>query len=368
MQPLASGEKLNAYNRRLQSSHDYELNVHVLNMNEKLVGTVHLIDGQVNMTTTGVRRTASLTLSDPDGALDFSNSASWSGTSLWANRLIRVRHTVEVPGYGPVTATPFIGVPSALSRNGSEVQVELHDKSALATRGGRPYTIRKGTNAVTAIRNIMSYCTGEFRFRLPAKHARRCAVAYSVGLSEAASPWAVASKIARNELGCQLIYSCDGFLTVRRTPSTAVATFSGVTAEANHSVDFSSAINYVSVRGTKVAATRVAAASHSLSPSTLARRGVPRYWPLLVSEAAYKKRNQVAIRANSELSKGLGVYTETGVSVIPMFHLDVDDLVKVWVNGTTVLVRLREVSIPLGVGGDMTIGMRRWVSKPVVIR
>lgn len=371
MQPLASGAKLAAYHTRLQSPHDFKIDGDVLNLNENLVGRVQVLDGQVNLASgQAIRRTATLTLSDPDGALDFSTSSTWSGTSLWADRLVRIRHTVEVPGYGPVTATPFIGVPSAMSRSGAEVQVELQDKSALAIRGARPYSVRKGANALAALRTILSYCTGEFRFRFPARHPRRCAIAYSVGMTDEASPWTVARRLASRELGMQLIYSCDGYATLRRTPTASVATFSGVTEQANSSVDFSTVSNRVTVRGAtaKIVQTRQAAATHALSPTRLARRGVPRYLPLLISESAYKKNTQAATRANAELAAALGVGEESGVSVIPMFHLDADDLVRVWADGSTVLVRLSNASIPLGVGGDMTIGQRRWVSRPVVVR
>ena len=48
--------------------------------------------------------------------------------------------------------------------------------------------------------------------------------------------------------------------------------------------------------------------------------------------------------------------------VIPVFHLDPGDPVRlVTPDGTTVLP-LQEASIPLGVGGDMTVGAVRPVS------
>jgi hypothetical protein len=378
MQPLAGGAALTAYHNRLRKSHDFDIFVDILNLDEQSIGSARLLDGQINITDTGpVRRTGSLTLSDPGGALDFSGGSAWNNTQIWVDRLVRVRHVVNVPGYGEITAIPFVGPPSAVSRNGAEVQVELQDKAALGTRGARPLTVNKGANVVNAIRLIMTYCTGEFRFRMPTT-TKRLSKAYNVGWADEAAPFVVAAKIASAELGMQLLYSCDGYLLLRPLPTTSVVDVGYVTDQANAQVDFASVSNYVIVKGaskskkvgvntvtTQPVSSATAGSTSTFSPQKLSRQGVPRYLPLVISEDAYKTTTQTAARATAELNKAVAVADDMSVSVIPMFHIDADDVVTIHVEGAIQrTLRFHTGSIPLGVGGDMTIGYRTWVSRP----
>lgn len=378
MQPLASGPKLAAYHARLRDSHDFTVDVEILTLNEALTGNATFLDGQVNIAKTGpIRRTATLTLSDPAGALDFSNGSAWSNTHVWVDRLIRVRHTIEVPGYGEVTATAIVGVPTAISRSGAEVQVELADKAALAMRGARPYTAAKGTNAVQAIRSILSVCTGEFRFRFPSS-TRRLSKDYKVGWADEAAPMVVAAKIADAELGMQLLYSCDGYALLRPLPSLPSADVGYVTEQANSQVDFTTLSNFALVTGgatskkvghatvtTRPQSTATVPVSSPISPERLKRNGVLRYLPLVVSEDGYKKTTQTAARAKSEIARAATIVNDLSANVVPFFHLDADDIVDIHSADTTRrTMRLQTGSIPLAAGGDMTIGYTAWVSRP----
>src|SRR5204863_5834425 len=114
------------------------------------------LDGQVNYSTgeDGPERTASLVLSDPEGALSFGTSFAEdpSGT-LWVNRLLRVKHQVTIPATGPYAAAAgtwttvcMVGVPTAVARKGGEINLELGDKSLLADHGVRPRTYKRRTN------------------------------------------------------------------------------------------------------------------------------------------------------------------------------------------------------------------------------
>lgn len=377
MQPLASGAKLAAYHQRLRESHDFRMYVDVLSLDELLMGSARMLDGQANIAPDGVvRRTATMTLSDPAGALDFSDASAWSGTSVWVDRLIRVRHVIDVPGWGEVEAVPFIGPPTAIARSGAEVQVSASDKAWLGFRGARPYTAGKGANAVQAIKSILSVCTGEFRFRFPA-NARRLSKSYSVGWADEAAPVVVAAKIAEAELGMQLIWSCDGYATLRVLPTSPSADMGYVTEVAQSSVDFSTLANFALVTGgavskkvgtstvtTKAQSTAVVGTGSSIHPNRLMRQGVPRYLPVVITEDGYKKTAQTAARATAEVTKAATVVDEIGASVVPMFHLDCDDVVLVHGSDDySRSMRLKESSIPFGVTGDQTIGHRAWVSK-----
>lgn len=366
----------NEYLGRLFGSHDFAVEVDILNFNEEIIGSARFLDGQVNLQDSSslIRRTCDLTLSDPDGALDFSTSSAWSGTSVYIDRMVRVRHVLAV-GNEDVTAIPFIGPPATVSRSGAEVSITCEDKAALAMSGSLPYTVKEGALAVASIRAILADCVGEFRFRLPSS-TKRLSKDYSVGLDDSASPMVVAAKIARAELGMQLLYSCDGYAMLRALPATSSLTVPGVTEPATSDVDYKATKNYVKVLGkatTKtsgkttiktqpVAIARIKASSN-LSPEGLSRKGVPIYRPLVITEDAYTKQAQVEDRANAELNKVDQLASNTTFSCVPFFHADSDDLITVQVAGANQRVRLVTGTIPLGVGGDMTIGTHRWASK-----
>jgi hypothetical protein len=357
------------------------VSLHILDMNERPLGTAVMLDGQVNLNADAlIRRTASLTVSDPEGAFDFSDASGWSPRSAWADRLIRVTHTIEMP-WGPVNVVVIVGTPSAIERSGADVRIELQDKSALASRGCPPKTVHKGHNAVDAIEDILRQRTGEFRFRFP-KSDKRLSQAYSVGWEDESSPLLVCRKIARRELGMQLIWSADGYALLRKRPTVAALRVPSATGVASMSADFTSMVNWVRVRGHKTSKTKnlpgggtettttqpVAVArikaGRTLSPEWLARKGVPRYWPLLDDDDSLRKLEAVKEQARDDLRDDDQLQDAPGITCVPFFHGDADDLVKVDTPGEgDVKVRLGDCSIPLGVGGDMTIGTHRQVSK-----
>lgn len=365
-----------AYEQRLFSSHDFGVHVDILDFDEYVQGTAVLLDGQVDLVTDQPsRRTASLTLSDPEGALDFTGAAAWSGTSLWVNRLIRIRHTITVNGQN-VTATVFVGPPTQMARDGAEVNVTCADKAELARFGALPYTVHKGAKATDAIQEIMQVRTGELRFRFPASNGRRLSKDYSVGLDATASPWQVCTNIAKNELGMELLYSCDGALLLRKLPSTPCATLRAVTAQASDSADFSTFSNYIKAlgklstnkKGTFRTQPEAIITATTLSPWTLSRHGVPIYRPISVQNDAWTTQAAVYSHAKSQLTSANQVAADLQFSTIPVFHLDADDMVTIEHNTGSTNVRLQTGSIPLGVGGDMTIGWHRRVSSQTKVR
>lgn len=379
-------DEVPSYLRRLFGSHDFTTTLEVLNLNEKPQGTAVFLDGQVNLIGDSViRRTASLTVSDPEGALDFSDSSSWSPRSIWADRLVRVRHTIHVPSIGPVSAVPFIGPPSTIDRSGADVTLELQDKTALAIHGCPPMTVKRGMNAVDAIEKIMRERTGEFRFRMP-RSKRRLSRPYSVGWTEDAAPWLVASRIARRELGMQLIYSADGYVLLRKRPTRSSLTVPHVTGTPGESADFTALTNWVRVRGHQTSKTKNKKGGGSVTttaqPQAIARikpgrtfsaewrarKTIPLYWPTLIDDDALRTLKRVKEVADRELESSDRLQESPALTCVPFFHGDVDDLVTVTTPDGPLEVRLGDCSIPLGVGGDMTIGTHRWVSRPQPVR
>lgn len=375
MQPLGLiDSELAAYHARLFASHDYRISAEILDLDERPTGQVAILDGQVNITGTdsAVRRTATMTVSDPTGALDFAGASTWSGTSVWLDRLVRITHSLYVPALKrTITVTPFIGPPSKMTRDGAQVSVELQDKTALSNRGAQPFTVAKGANAATAIKQILQR-TGEFRFRF-GTYSKRLTKAYSVGWSDEASPWSIAKQIAGEQLGAELIYSCDGYAVLRPSPSTVTMTVPYVTAAPSSGVDFTTLSNYYRVEGKASESTKgsttttsqpVAAATVSagtLTPAALARQGMARYLPTLVQDDTVTTLAQAKSRADSGLDSASRLQAEPSFTCVPFFHLDVDDIVRFNLPGTDVDARLNNCSIPLG-AEEMTVGYLRWVS------
>lgn len=375
MQPLGlSAVQQAAYHARLFGSHDFRITAEILTLDERVTGQVTLLDGQINVTGSDaeVRRTATMKVSDPAGALDFAGSSTWSGSTVWLDRLIRITHSIYVPALSrTITVTPFIGPPSKLTRNGAEVDVELQDKTALSNRGAQPFTVAAGAVATTAIKQILQR-TGEFRFRF-GTYSKRLTKSYSVGWADETSPWAIAKKIAGEQLGAELIYSCDGYALLRPVPGSVALQVPFVTAQPQAGVDFSRISNYVRVEG-KATETQVGSSTKTvqplaaaqvaegdLRPSALARQGKLRYLPTLIQSDAYTTEAQARTAAAKALESASRVQQEPTFACVPFFHLDADDIIRFTTPSGTVDARLNNSSIPLG-AEEMSVGYVRWVS------
>jgi len=376
MQPLGlrKGE-LDLYHAFILSPHDFKIEVDVLHMDEKHASsaTARFIDGQVNLQRDGtVKRTATLTFYDPDHAMRLDGDSPFEG-AVFADRMLRVHHVVNVPGVGEVRSTPFVGPVVKVSRDGDQLTVECQDKTLLAVEGCPHKTVKKGRNAVDAIRDIMSDCTGEARFRLPKNTKQRLHRSYSVGWKTEASPWAVCQKIA-HDLGMQLFYSCDGALVLRNKPRSAAITLrqdEALTGPPQSDYDLTNIRNIVRVTGLQnkkkhihIAAVAKPSASHPMSPHNLGRNGVPRYLPLLIDDSGIKKGSKARARAKQELDDALPMQVDASFPSAPFFHLDYGDLVRARSDWGSLTIPFTEGSIPLGLTGDASTGAQKRVSKP----
>jgi hypothetical protein len=383
-----TGAQYTAYVNTLFSNHDFAISVDVLKLDHTPIRSLTgvTLDGQVNIQRdSAVARTATFSFDDPDHSLHLDADSPWEG-AVYADRMIQVRHTITVPGVGAVTAVPFVGPIVKVSRDGDTLNVECQDKTCLAITGTAPVTVKKGMNAVAAIRRIMSSAAGENRFRLPSGINRNLQKAYSTGWHEDASPWAVCSRIAK-QLHRQLYYSCDGYLSLRTIPKQSLLTATGAVITSNPQVDYDATQvnNMVRVSGTmappksktkkksasagkespttKLQAVAVAAPSHPLSPQRLGRNGVPRYMPVVIEGATYKSLAEARQLASDTLDLDLIMTTGVSFDMIPVFHLDVGDVITAQTDMGRVVVRLQEASIPLSVSGDMSVGTQRGVSR-----
>jgi hypothetical protein len=396
VQPLGDRDLLDAYHAHITNDHDFTVEARVLTMNEALSGTAVLLGGQVNIQRdAAVRRTGSFTFLDPDHSLQLDSSTPFEA-ALFGDRMVQIRHKVEVPGFGVVTAIPFVGPVATLSRDGDVVSVECQDKSSLAIRGTRPYKVGKGMNAVRAIRAILEDRTGETRFRFPSGSRKRLPRAFNVGWADEASPWVICQRIANQVLGMQLFYSCDGYATLRYAPHDAVFTFDAdrnLTSLVDAGYDFTDTVNYARVEVGKLAVRfDELPSTHMMSKEALGRNGVPRYLPASESLSAPKKpklgkkptakerrqyqnqlqryhrqvnnlTQQAKRRANSIIEANRTLSVDLSWSAVPVMHLDADDPVKVVTPDGSVTLRLAEASIPMLAEGDMTCGRQSVLQK-----
>jgi hypothetical protein len=106
--------------------------------------------------------------------------------------------------------------------------------------------------------------------------------------------------------------------------------------------------------------------TNELSKESLARNGVPRILPIVEINDDLKTLADTTDEAIRILKSNSGLEQVKSYEIIPIFHLEPFDKVHLPLGIGT--VNLHEASIPLGVGGNMTIGAHKWVSKPVKIR
>lgn len=396
MQPLGSSALVAAYNKRVSGSHDYRLRVDVLDTAQRIISPARLLDGQVNIQPDGdVRRTATLSLLDPDHSLNLDADTIWEG-AVFADRMVRVRHTIDVPGFGDVTATPFVGPIAKLARDGATLSLECHDKTAFSVLGTAPMTYGKGADVIGVIRGFLYYRSGERHFRFPASRGVRLSKPISVGWADEASVWAVCQRLARQYLGMQLFYSCDGYATLRTRPSSVFEFGPGMfTAAPTGEHDFAGVVNYARATAGTIVRSKIAPADHPLSPGRLGRNGVPRYLPSVEdltkptppslkkpSRRSTKKQRKAYSTAwqkytgevrsvtqqaqafvDSEIATGLPMTADLSWSGVPVYHLDVDDPITLRTDGGSAVLSFSEASIPL-LPGDMSGGTLRRVSRP----
>lgn len=379
-----------AYLRTLFTSHDFDVTLDLLKLDHTPIRSLTdtTLDGQVNLQTdAAVARTASFTFFDPDHSLHLDPDSPWEG-AYYADRMIRVVHTVNVPSVGRVSATAFVGPVTKVARDGDTVNVECQDKASLALTGGPPITCAKGMNAVAAISTIMGRGAGENKMRLPAGTPWRLPKAFATGWPDESAPWWIAQAIART-INRQLLYSSDGYLTLRPWPSVAELsiTEAQITSAPNVDYDLTSIKNMVRVAGTiapppppkkkkkkksdkdkiipttQVTAVAVAASTHPMSPQRLGRNGVPRYIPEIDEGTEYKSLAAARSYAVTRLDQLLPMTTGVTFDMVPVFHLDYGDVISAQTDAGRVVIRFTEGSIPLACSGDMSVGQQKAVSR-----
>jgi hypothetical protein len=379
-----------AYHEYLQSDHDFRVWCDVLTIEQKYIGTLDLLDGQMNYSNgnDGPCRTGSVTLSDPEGALNYGSDYMRDPKGmLWINRLLQVWHEVTVPGYGDFTTSCVVGLPTSVSRSGAEVSLEFGDKSLLADHGVRPRSYKRGAQVDNVLRSILKDCTGENHMRIP-NTKKTLSRAYAVGMGEnSLTPWDAFKRIAEQEMGWRAYYDGLGWAVADATSDAKnpveIHSMLALPAAATSFTDFSNYVRVTSHRTPvnkkstkKIDESRVhytydsivaLPKGNELSEQSLNRNGSPRTMPLVIVNDDLKTLKDTLTAATNQLKDHSGLAADKTYEIIPMFHLDPFDHVRL-PEGVGSVMLAGGSSVPFGTSGNMTIGAHKWVSKPSKVR
>lgn len=382
-----SAADLRAYHAALADSGQVRTQVSVLNLQHERLNSIdhQIIDGQVDVSSSGeVTRSCEVTFSDDTRAITFDSDSPANG-ALFADRMLHIEQGVKVPGIGWVDAPIFTGPIYGQKRGDKSTIITAQGKESMARSPAvawQPMTVRKGVAKVDAIRRIMRERAGETRFALPDLKER---LPKSVSLGRMSEPWLVCQKIARS-MNRQLYYDGRGVLRLRNLPGNVVFTFRDGTGgmilaeqPPDVSFDITTVRNTVWVKGGKKKAKRrpnetraefetrqekergvqfraVANRSHPLSPWRLGRPDSPRFLVHVIENDHIRSEKAARVRANHDLAELLRQHVDVTFGSLPAPHLEVLDLARVDCEGFALTFRLRDFSIPLHVGGAMTVG------------
>ena len=359
------------YQQQLCRSRGLEIELRIFDLDGNLQHSLRPVanTGQVNVVYEGeVSRSASLTFMDPSRALQF-DSDSPNPTALYFDRMVQILHRTFVPELGrSITAPIFTGPLTKFDRTGDEVTVEAQGKEILAQRGCPTMTIKGGANAVSAIRQIMTYRAGETLFSFPT-HPRKLPGDRVVSWEQESWPWAVCQRMAAG-LRMQLYYDGGGTLRLRTLPEDSMFTFhsgelGNVTSLVQISHDRADVRNRVHVTGSQPTFTAEALLpdSHPFSAERLKRNGVRMFLSEEIEDSNLSSLAAVKARASSALSGYSKMAFGSTFNAIPIPHLDTGDMVHIDTDEYVGTERLRDFSFPL-TGGDMTVGFNDLVTLP----
>lgn len=326
-----------------------------------------LLDGQVTVSAVAEVSTRELTVSllDPDATLGFDSGDPADGV-MFADRMLRVLYGTRGQRLKRWVYVPiFTGPVTALDRDGYVVALRASSKEILGGEVWAGFTVKKGTNKVDAIKQIMAK-SGESRWRTSATTSKLGA---QLSVANPQTFWLAAKKVAQS-IDRQIFYDGDGKLVVRPAPTAVSYTFSegeggSVLTEPQVSYDPASLKNVVQVKGRKPKKGKTpvynayAPSDHPLSPRRLGRNGQPRYIAEKFQSDSYRSLAECKKRAITLLESKLTETINVKFDALVIPHLEPNDKCKVAVGRMDLDFWLREYTIPLTPGGVMTVGYVR---------
>jgi hypothetical protein len=369
-----SAADLVAYGRALAlPDTPFTVELRVLDLSGQLVKTIPsaVNGGQVNVDADAdVTRSATMSFLDDTRSLLFDSDSPADG-AVYFDNMVRIWHQTQVAELGGlwVGCAVFTGPITKFERAGMDVSIEGQGKEALALFGVPTLTLRKGRNAIEAIRTILTERCGETLFAFPSSR-RRLPQDVVVSWEDDVRPWLVCQRIAAS-LGLQLFYDGAGVCRLRDLPGDPVFRFHdededpNITAPVQVVHDSGEIRNQVIVVGSKPQYTYTADLpdSHPDSAARMGRNGVPGYRRELITDNRVASTTAATQRALQRIETLQRVTFGTTLNTVPVPHLDELDMIRVDTDEHVGNDRVRQWSFPL-TGGDMSVGYNDLVTVP----
>lgn len=363
MIPLGlTAQEVRDLHQTLTGNHSVNVTVQVLNLAGDRLGDVssRLLSGQVNIDDTkAITRSCTLSLYDSARSLHFDSDAPTDG-ALYVDRMIKVVYSVKAAGAIDWTDIPlFCGPISSMDRTDDVVNIEAQGKETLAMGvAWKTRTYKRNQYRTAVIRSILEDLTGETRFTFPSHGARLPA---DLSVARTSTPWFVARRLAVG-VDMQLFY--DGRGVARLRPKTTASAFTFDSGDGGSvltvpQVTYSTENlkNIVWVSGAKkVSVSRSAPRSHPMSPWRLGRNGVPRFLLETVTDTSIRTNAEAVRVANSHLNDALLSAIEVSFDAMSIPDLEPGDVARVTTDDFSNSFRVHQFSIPLVVGGQMSVG------------
>lgn len=374
--PALSAADWADYRQQLLVSHTKRVEVDILNMDgdtlERL--TPQVIDGQVNFDlSAAVTRSAIVTFFDPRRLLGFDSDSPAEG-AVYGDRMIRCTVAINGPLLAaPVACEIFTGPLVAFSRDGALVTVEGQGKERFGLGSAwRLQSFKKGTRKTDVIRALATERMGETQLAIPDLGPR---LPKPVNIGRRTQVWKVMQQLAKS-MDRQLYYDGSGTLRLRKQPQRPTWRVRGDVERANLcsplsvDADLTDVRNVVWVRGGKPKGAKhpvqypaVAPRRHPLSPYRLGQGSSELRLVEEVENGNIRSLTEARNRAETLLRDRLRQQVNVSYECLPVYHADPGDLWLVETSTTTLEHRLKTASIPLGIGGPMTVGSWRDVQQ-----
>ena len=379
MKPTSlSGADYTAYRRALMGLDGPTMvrtDFHVMTLDHKFISTISplALDGQVDMDATAETVWAlNATFLDPEHILGFDGHGPTDGMGR-LNRLIQARCSLYVPGLagggGWVSQPVFTGQPISPTRDGHTIALRAYDISRRHLNSPMPYTIRKGTPIVAAIRQILAR-NGQVFFQFPPDNYVKARLPKNTpvgGGNEDLKPWRAATRLARKH-GFDLFPGRQGAAVLRRRPTQgpiitlrevgdgAMLLGSPISSLAEGDIDPINRAHLLSKHtvGKKKAAKRISLRhfenlprQHAQSAVTLRSGGVNWVNGVWVVEDGITTQKAVNARTKRILANRTTTTVSVQAQCVPFFHGDPNDMVRIESDTYTGNFPLKQYSLPL---------------------
>lgn len=361
------------YQETLARSHDIRVDVTLLDLRHRIVGTARMIEGNGQVMgdrfgfneTAGPQRRLSLTMLDRGNTLGISGDTDES--QLYYDRIVQVTYGVLCPTLGWVDLDVFTGLPWKLQSSEGALQIEADDLSRLGWEAAwKPLTIQKGVKKTTAIRRILARA-GFNHVRLPERDGR---LAHALSLGRRQKPWQLAARVAAS-MDLHLYVDGSGIPTGRRLPGNPLWTFDAEVVEPLAiSTDRSRFANTIEVVGRKpkgekrrVRYVAHAPSRHPLSARSLAHNGEPYRMLETIQNDHFRTTRECRTKAERVLADRLRQSDEATIGILPWPHVTPGDLARfVSATGEPTRDRFDQFTLPLGVGDAEPMRVN-WLAK-----